>query len=205
MPYANSGGQIALVILIGLAAGCGKLLGPSSSSPAVAGHDFQLPISMSQIDPSTDTAIWPYGAKGNEHPAGHPGIDFLLIPGGDVLADQSGTVSEISQNAGGEKGVVVRHGDGWLSYYTGNFLSLSVSTGQSVTAGQLIGKAAQFGGIGPASWHWGIADENSKQTSCPADFLDTTARAQLQALLDRSAVPGKDQTPLLCNPCPNCT
>lgn len=186
-----------------VAAGCGHPASPSSS-PASAAASFGLPVNLSQIDPGNSMKVWPYGVQGGDHPNGHPGLDFMLVIGADVRADQSGTISQISSSTyAGETGIDITHADGWTTYITGFFQTISVAKGQKVSQGQVIATAAPFGlgSTGSASFHWQIVD-SSKRAYCPADFLPADLRAQVQQLLDQSSYPNKDQFPALCNPCP---
>jgi len=185
-----------------LVAGCnGSPAGPSGPPP----QTYAVPVVVAQLDPTNSMKIWPFGIAGGDHPNGHPGIDFFVVTGGDVLADSRGTVAEVTSSVyPGEMSIGVRHGDGWKSFYTGFFQSIKVAAGQSVAAGQVLATAAPFGlgSTGPASYHWGIIAEDTRQAACPADFLSPDDRARLQALLDQSSYPDKDRYPLLCNPCP---
>jgi murein DD-endopeptidase MepM/ murein hydrolase activator NlpD len=103
----------------------------------------------------------------------------------------------------GEIGITLRHDDGWQSYFTGFYQSVSVSKGQSVSQGHVLGKIDRFNGSGMAGFHWGVArDNSSEQVSCPADFVSADARSAMQQLLDQSTFPEKARFPLLCNACP---
>ncbi|MFB6616501.1 LysM peptidoglycan-binding domain-containing M23 family metallopeptidase [Streptomyces sp. NPDC056367] len=74
----------------------------------------------------------------------HTGVDFIASSGTTVRAVGAGTV--VSAGWGGAYGneVVIRHADGMYSQY-GHLSSLSVSVGQSVTAGQTIGLSGSTG------------------------------------------------------------
>ncbi|MFE2166662.1 peptidoglycan DD-metalloendopeptidase family protein [Streptomyces sp. NPDC059447] len=74
----------------------------------------------------------------------HTGVDFIASSGTTVRAVGAGTV--VSAGWGGAYGneVVIRHADGNYSQY-GHLSSLSVSVGQSVTAGQTIGLSGSTG------------------------------------------------------------
>lgn len=59
---------------------------------------YALPISLSEIDTTSPMKLWPYGVQGGDHPSGHPGIDFVLVVGGSVLADQKGTIIDVASS-----------------------------------------------------------------------------------------------------------
>ncbi|MEV8531825.1 LysM peptidoglycan-binding domain-containing M23 family metallopeptidase [Streptomyces sp. NPDC051211] len=86
-----------------------------------------------------------YGASGAMWSSGtHTGVDFGATAGTSVKAVGAGTV--VSAGWGGSYGneVVIRHADGHYSQY-GHMSQLSVSTGQSVTAGQQVGLVGSTG------------------------------------------------------------
>jgi murein DD-endopeptidase MepM/ murein hydrolase activator NlpD len=201
-PHGTGRAVILLQMTVGLAS-CG---GPTAPSSTPGGASFTAsyvaPMRANQLDPASAMKVWPYGVPGGDHPNGHPGIDFFLVLGADVLADQSGTVSNISASVyAGEQGIDLQHSDGYTSYITGFFQQVLVTKGQKVSQGQLIAKAAPFGGAGPASFHWGVVD-NTKAVYCPADFLPADVRATMQAWLDQSTYDNKAAYQSLCNPCP---
>ena len=177
----------------------------SDLAPSTLSLDtYSAPFRLSQVDGSGGMKVWPYGVSGGDHPNGHPGIDFFLAVGADVLADANGTVSDVSSSMyPGEKSIAVSHGDGWRSYFTGYFQDIVVVRGTSVSAGQLLGHAAPFGGgAGAASYHWGVVeDTRAGNPRCPADFLRPADRQVVQRMLDESNYPEKERFPLLCNPC----
>ena len=190
-----------VLLLAGLAlTGCSGPTSPSSQDFA----KYNLPINLSQVDVASPLKLWPYGVQGGDHPNGHPGIDLTLVVGGDVIADQKGTVIDVATSVNpGERGITVRHGDGWKSYFTGFFQGINVTKGQSISQGQVLGRVDRFNGNGIAAFHWGVArDDSSEQVSCPAEFVSAQSRAALQQLLDQSTYPEKARFPLLCNACP---
>jgi len=196
---------VSAIVALAVASACKGPAAPSTA-PGAAGFspNFSAPISFAQIDQTASMTIWPFGVQAGDHPNGHPGIDFFLIVGANVLADAAGTISDISNSYyAGEVGINIRHADGYTTYITGYFESIKVTKGQAVTQGQVIATAARWGTTttGPASFHWGIVDASQK-AYCPADFVPADVRAQMQALLDQSSFPEKPQFPLLCNACP---
>ncbi|MEW1890516.1 peptidoglycan DD-metalloendopeptidase family protein [Streptomyces sp. NBC_00523] len=86
-----------------------------------------------------------YRASGANWSSGsHTGIDFPVSTGTSVKAITSGTV--VTAGWGGAYGnqVVIKHADGHYSQY-GHMSSLSVSAGQTVTAGQQVGLSGSTG------------------------------------------------------------
>ncbi|WP_392674218.1 peptidoglycan DD-metalloendopeptidase family protein [Streptomyces sp. LN785] len=86
-----------------------------------------------------------YRASGSNWSSGsHTGIDFPVATGTSVKAITSGTV--VTAGWGGAYGnqVVIKHADGHYSQY-GHMSSLSVSAGQTVTAGQQVGLSGATG------------------------------------------------------------
>ncbi|MEU2021598.1 LysM peptidoglycan-binding domain-containing M23 family metallopeptidase [Streptomyces sp. NPDC016469] len=86
-----------------------------------------------------------YRASGANWSSGsHTGIDFPVATGTSVKAITSGTV--VTAGWGGAYGnqVVIKHADGHYSQY-GHMSSLSVSAGQTVTAGQQVGLSGSTG------------------------------------------------------------
>ncbi|NED15929.1 M23 family metallopeptidase [Streptomyces sp. SID9124] len=86
-----------------------------------------------------------YRASGANWSSGsHTGIDFPVATGTSVKAITSGTV--VTAGWGGAYGnqVVIKHADGHYSQY-GHMSSLSVSAGQTVTAGQQVGLSGATG------------------------------------------------------------
>ncbi|NEC69409.1 LysM peptidoglycan-binding domain-containing M23 family metallopeptidase [Streptomyces sp. SID9727] len=86
-----------------------------------------------------------YRASGANWSSGsHTGIDFPVSTGTSVKAITSGTV--VTAGWGGAYGnqVVIKHADGRYSQY-GHMSSLSVSAGQTVTAGQQVGLSGSTG------------------------------------------------------------
>ena len=192
------------LLVLGVAVTIGACGGAPTAPTDVAFSKYGLPVNLSQIDTTSSMLLWPYGVQGGDHPNGHPGIDFTLQVGADVLADQSGKVIDITNSVfAGEVGITVRHEDGWKSFFTGFFQTVIVSKGQSVSRGQVIAKVDRWNGAGAASYHWGIAvDDKSEAVSCPGEFVSADDRAAMQRLLDNSSFPDKARYPLVCNPCP---
>ncbi|WP_404403810.1 peptidoglycan DD-metalloendopeptidase family protein [Pelagibacterium halotolerans] len=74
----------------------------------------------------------------------HAGIDFRAATGTPVLAAASGTVIHAGRNGGYGNMVEVDHGNGIVTRYA-HLSAITVSNGQTVTAGQRVGKAGSTG------------------------------------------------------------
>ncbi|OKK22418.1 peptidase [Streptomyces sp. CB00455] len=121
-----------------------------ATAPATApsGAGFVAPVSGGiSTAYKTAGAMWSSGY--------HTGVDFVASTGTTVKAVGAGTV--VSAGWGGAYGneVVIRHADGKYSQY-GHLSSLSVSTGQSVTAGQRIGLSGATGNVTGPHLHFEI-------------------------------------------------
>ncbi|MER5377474.1 transglycosylase family protein [Streptomyces sp. NPDC002553] len=110
---------------------------PEHRTPTSAGHSVVAPVSA-----GLGTR---YHASGSSWSKGyHTGVDFPVPTGTSVKAVASGTV--VSAGWGGSFGyqVVVRHADGHYSQYA-HLSAISVRDGQSVGAGQRIGRSGSTG------------------------------------------------------------
>ncbi|MFF4445528.1 LysM peptidoglycan-binding domain-containing M23 family metallopeptidase [Streptomyces sp. NPDC001502] len=74
----------------------------------------------------------------------HTGVDFIASSGTTVKAVGAGTVVSAGWSGSYGNEVVIRHADGMYSQYA-HLSQLSVSSGQSVTAGQAIGLSGSTG------------------------------------------------------------
>ncbi|MGC9498495.1 transglycosylase family protein [Streptomyces sp. WG7] len=109
----------------------------SKANKATTRHSFVAPV-----DAPTGT---PYHQAGSSWSKGyHTGVDFPVATGTSVKSVAAGQV--VSAGWGGSYGyqVVVRHGDGRYSQYA-HLSAISVKDGQSVGAGQRIGRSGSTG------------------------------------------------------------
>ncbi|WP_369264261.1 LysM peptidoglycan-binding domain-containing M23 family metallopeptidase [Streptomyces sp. R35] len=85
----------------------------------------------------------------------HTGVDFVVPTGTTIKAIAAGTV--VSAGWGGAYGnqVVIQHADGQYSQYA-HMSALSVSAGQTVTAGQQIGLSGATGNVTGPHLHFEI-------------------------------------------------
>jgi murein DD-endopeptidase MepM/ murein hydrolase activator NlpD len=77
-------------------------------------------------------------------PAMHTGIDFRSNTGDPIRVTADGTVTTAGWSGGYGRMVEVDHGNGFATRY-GHMSAISVSVGQSVKAGQFIGKVGSTG------------------------------------------------------------
>ncbi|MEU6534868.1 LysM peptidoglycan-binding domain-containing M23 family metallopeptidase [Streptomyces sp. NPDC047000] len=118
-----------------------------AAAPAAAG--FTLPVSGAGVGTSYHVAgsMWSSGY--------HTGVDFVVGTGTPLKAVGAGTV--VSAGWGGAYGnqVVLRLADGYYAQYA-HLSSLSVSAGQSVTAGQQVGLSGATGNVTGPHLHFEI-------------------------------------------------
>lgn len=178
------------ILLLSTALACCTACGESDSQSEP--FDLSMPIAAASV-----TNIWPFGARGGDHPEGHPGIDFDAAAGTPILAAGDGTIFWIGDSVyPGEKSIVIHHGFG-DTYYTTYFQAIAVATGQRVAAGQLIADLERWPGRSTGALHFGVGI--AAKNVCPYDYLSAAAKAELDALLARASYPGKAKYPLICN------
>ena len=110
-----------------------------------------------QVDPVHGTSTY------------HPGILIATNPGSPVRAVFDGTVSGIDFVPGYGDYVVLRHGE-YLSVYS-NFSSLSISEGQRIAAGEVIGQAGTENEPRGASLFFGVVNRSTSEFLDPAGWL----------------------------------
>lgn len=91
------------------------------------------------------------------------GIDIAAPAGASVKAASGGTVAAVTRDTKGQPIVVIRHEDTLMTVYTG-LSDLSVSKGDSVSAGQTIGQAGNSGEV-----HFEV--RRGFNSANPADYL----------------------------------
>ncbi|MFE6843441.1 LysM peptidoglycan-binding domain-containing M23 family metallopeptidase [Streptomyces sp. NPDC057686] len=114
-----------------------KSTAAKSAAGTVSAAGFVAPVGGGiSTQYKTPGAMWSSGY--------HTGVDFIASSGTTVRAVGAGTV--VSAGWAGAYGneVVIRHADGKYSQY-GHLSQLSVSAGQSVTGGQIIGLSGSTG------------------------------------------------------------
>ncbi|MFE9444133.1 peptidoglycan DD-metalloendopeptidase family protein [Streptomyces sp. NPDC006602] len=120
-----------------------------SADNAGTSSGFTLPVSGASVGTGYHVAgsMWSSGY--------HTGVDFVVPTGTSLKAVGAGTV--VSAGWGGAYGnqVVIRLADGYYAQYA-HLSSLSVSSGQSVTAGQQLGLSGATGNVTGPHLHFEI-------------------------------------------------
>ncbi|MEV6676620.1 LysM peptidoglycan-binding domain-containing M23 family metallopeptidase [Streptomyces erythrochromogenes] len=110
---------------------------PEAPAAQPAGSGFVAPVSGGiSTQYKVAGAMWSSGY--------HTGVDFIAPMGTTVKAVGAGTVVSAGWSGSYGNEVVVRHADGKYSQYA-HLSQLSVSSGQSVTAGQSLGLSGSTG------------------------------------------------------------
>lgn len=73
----------------------------------------------------------------------HEGIDFAAAEGQEVLAAMDGTVYTIYEDESYGMTVVLRHADGYTTHYSNLSEEVNVKSGDTVTAGSVLGTVGQ--------------------------------------------------------------
>ncbi|MXM65457.1 peptidoglycan DD-metalloendopeptidase family protein [Streptomyces sp. HUCO-GS316] len=120
-----------------------------AAQPAAASSGYSAPLSGATVGTAYRVAgsMWSSGY--------HTGADFVVPTGTSLKAVAAGTV--VSAGWGGAYGnqVVIKLNDGYYAQY-GHLSSLSVSAGQTVTAGQQIGLSGATGNVTGPHLHFEI-------------------------------------------------
>ncbi|MDX3115557.1 MULTISPECIES: LysM peptidoglycan-binding domain-containing M23 family metallopeptidase [Streptomyces] len=141
------------------ATGASKASEPKASvksSPAKATQAADSSSSGFVLPVAGATIGTPYHQAGSMWSSGyHTGVDFVVPTGTTVKAVGAGTV--VSAGWGGAYGnqVVVRLADGYYAQYA-HLSQLSVSAGQTVTAGQQVGLSGATGNVTGPHLHFEI-------------------------------------------------
>jgi hypothetical protein len=129
---------------------------PGDSHPSASG--FVLPVQGT----IGDGIIVGEGGSLSRTAGGHSGLDITAPSGTPVGAATAGTVAAVNGNAGPAYGnyVVVEHSGGVYTLY-GHLSSVSVSVGQSVSAGQEVGKVGSTGNSSGPHLHFEVRNDPS--------------------------------------------
>ncbi|CAM5350326.1 Peptidoglycan DD-metalloendopeptidase family protein OS=Streptomyces tendae OX=1932 GN=GUR47_03660 PE=3 SV=1 [Streptomyces tendae] len=125
---------------------------PKKSSTGSGGAGAHQAV-VAPVDAATGT---PYHQAGSSWSKGyHTGVDFPVPTGTSVKSVAAGHV--VSAGWGGSYGyqVVVRHGDGRFSQYA-HLSAISVRSGQSVGAGQRLGRSGSTGNVTGPHLHFEV-------------------------------------------------
>ncbi|MET9607731.1 M23 family metallopeptidase [Streptomyces sp. NPDC006512] len=134
-----------------------KKSAPEQKAPAAGQAEQSAPSkSAGFVAPVGGGVSTAYRMGGSMWSSGyHTGVDFMASTGTTVKAVGAGTV--VSAGSGGSYGneVVIKHADGKYSQYA-HLSSLSVSAGQTVTAGQRVGLSGATGNVTGPHLHFEI-------------------------------------------------
>ncbi|MFF6785335.1 transglycosylase family protein [Streptomyces sp. NPDC012510] len=116
----------------------------------------QRQVSASFVAPVSASLGTPYRASGSSWSKGyHTGVDFPVATGSAVKSVAAGEV--VTSGWGGSFGyqVVIRHADGRYTQYA-HLSAISVKAGQSVSAGQRIGRSGSTGNSSGPHLHFEV-------------------------------------------------
>ena len=114
---------------------------PKRPLPATAAVVGPASLSGSFGWPANGRLVGRFGAIGEGER--NDGIEIAVAPAASILASASGTVAFVGDGVATYGGMIlIRHGSGWISAY-GRVASASVTRGQDVKRGQVIGKAGK--------------------------------------------------------------
>lgn len=140
--------------------------------------DFAFPFFDEQFEPNGMNYASPYGMRNlGSGPKMHYGIDIGSEGGAEIHAVHDGTVVEDGNGSswGPWHGICIDHGDGTYSRYL-HCATMNVSTGQTVSKGDVIGTVGGWGESGPNSYdthlHLEISPGDALSTKSPQDPLD---------------------------------
>lgn len=115
------------------------LVAPASADVGVQAVNLRTPFDCGQV--------WNANTRSNHSP--QLAVDFQRSDANNknVRSSAAGTVETVRDlgNTSYGKYIVVRHAEGWKTYYA-HLNSFNVSVGQSVSTGTLIGKVGSTGG-----------------------------------------------------------
>ena len=143
-------------------------------STSVSGFSLPLPTTSGfSCSSPFGYRIHPIEGKGEDH----SGLDLAVAGGTDVLAAKDGVVvarliSVTGSTPSTGNMVRIRHDDGTMTdYYHMQYHSITVSVGERVTAGQVIGKVGATGAATGNYLHFTIYDANGNLVD-PYNYLD---------------------------------
>jgi len=109
-----------------------------------------------------------FGESGSYWSSGHhTGLDFANSTGADVYAAKDGVVVEAGWGGAYGNNIVLQHADGTQTRYA-HLSAISVTPGQSVTAGQQIGDIGATGNVTGPHLHFEVMDASG-------NFMDPAA------------------------------
>ena len=134
-----------------------------------SGVDFTCPLESGSITVGFQEYVDPF----THEKKFHQGVDIRALQGTDILAAADGTVAKVvteyTRNKGRGSYLVIRHGNGLTSLYS-HMNKISVSEGQTVTAGQVVGQVGTTGRSTGPHLHFEIMKDDEPVN--PADYVD---------------------------------
>ena len=122
-------------------------------SANIGGTGF--PLASIHVSSNFGTRADPFSGRG----AFHEGYDYRAHYGTPVYAVAHGVVTEARYNGGWGNNILIRHASGMQSHYA-HLSSISVSAGQKVVRGQIIGRVGSTGRSTGAHLHFGLRSGN---------------------------------------------
>jgi murein DD-endopeptidase MepM/ murein hydrolase activator NlpD len=135
--------------------------------------------------PSSGRFPWPVRGRvlanyGNTPGGGHnDGINIAAPRGTPVHAIDGGTVVYAGNEVKGYGNILlIRHSDGWISAYA-HLGELGVKQGETISAGEVIGKVGDSGGVAEPQLHFEL--RRGKRPVDPKEFLAPAPSAEVPA------------------------
>ncbi|HXP06597.1 MAG TPA: peptidoglycan DD-metalloendopeptidase family protein [Stellaceae bacterium] len=111
--------------------------------------------------------------------AHNEGINIAAPLGTPVRTIDAGTVAYVGNEVKGYGNLVlVKHANGWISAYT-NLTDVTVNKGDTVSAGEVIAKVGNTGGVGEPQLHFEL--RRGKKPVDPKEFLEPAGSAAAKA------------------------
>ncbi len=139
----------------------------NTTPPATNSSGWSAPLSSLNVTSPFGMRSDPFGGGGSSM---HNGIDFTGYSGMPVMAAKAGEVVFASYESGGGNVVILKHSDGYYSYYM-HLSSFATSTGSQVSAGQVIGGMGTTGASTGVHLHFGISTGFWSGYVNPSSFL----------------------------------
>lgn len=144
-------------------------------------EDFQSPLPGRKINSPFGPRRAPRTGNGRFGSTNHTGVDFAAPEGTAVRASASGVVTFAGRQGGYGLRVVIRHDEDTETTYS-HLSTISVSVGQRVTQGQIIGEVGSTGNSSGPHLHFEVVEDGVKINpatvlgqSTNIDLNDTTA------------------------------
>ncbi|GCF95722.1 hypothetical protein NRIC_36130 [Enterococcus florum] len=127
---------------------------PGAGTPATNSSGWGSPLSIGLVVTSPfGPRVDPTGLSGTQH----DGIDFAGSAGTPIHAAKSGTVIEAQYHWSAGNYVIIKHSDGYYSYYMHMNAAPSVGAGQQVSQGQVLGGMGTTGNSTGVHLHFGVS------------------------------------------------